>query len=568
MRDYLRSLRVFFAYAGGYSLVINLLMIVPSLYILQVFDRVLSSRSNETLLVLSALAVGALLVGAVFDVLRSKLLVRAALTLEAEMNPRVLVDLLDDSANPTGATNPHALRDVAAVRAFLAGPGLVSIFDLPWLPAYLLLIFAFHPLLGAIALAGGALLFGLAYLNELSARHATQALQTETRRAQTFSEQSVRNAEVVTALGMSGNLARAYAEQMHRALGWQVRTTDRASLFGAMSRLTRQLLQMVMMAAGAYLVINLHTSPGVMIAATLLLGRALAPIESVIASWKSLLDARAAYARLNAQFGAIAHEAARIDLPAPTGALQVERLVFGVAGREAPVLQGISFDLAAGESLAIIGPSASGKSTLARLLMGVWQPHAGQVRLDGAELRQWQRERLGVHMGYLPQDVELFSGTVAQNIARMGEVQSEDVIAAARRAGVHEMILRLPQGYETLVGTGGAFLSGGQRQRLALARALYGEPTLVVLDEPNANLDAEGELALLNAIKQLKQAGSTVVMVVHRPSLLRDIDKVLVLRDGRIEHFGARDEVMTRLVPSVQRIPPNAVPVERRQVHA
>ena len=566
LRSHLERLRPLFAHAAAYSLLVNLILIVPSIFFLQVFDRVLSSRSNETLAMLTLLAVGALGVSALFDVLRNRLLTRAAIALDASLGVPVLADLLRAGTGVGGTANPHALKDVQVLRVFLTGPGVLCLFDLPWLPLYLIVIFAFHPVLGCTALAGALVLVGIAVANERRSRAAGQALQTESRESAQFVEQSLRNAEVVAALGMGEHLQREWTRRSHRVFAWQLQAGDRAGKYAALSRATRQLLQVLMLAVGAWLVVNLHTSAGVMIAATLLLARALAPVEGVIVAWKSLVEARSAYARLDAQVRTLAHEPSVTKLPVPSGELSVERASFVIPGADRPLVSQISFVVSPGEALAIIGPSGSGKSTLARLLVGAWAPHAGHVRLDGADLRQWNRAQLGVHLGYLPQHVELFSGTVAQNIARMGSVDDARVIQAAQRAGVHELILRLPQGYDTPVGASGASLSGGQRQRIGLARALYGDPKLLVLDEPNSNLDAEGELALLDAIRTTKRAGCTVIVIAHRPSLVRDVDKVLVLREGRVEQFGPREEVLARLAPGVQRIHPNVVP-SRRAAH-
>ncbi|HKY01736.1 MAG TPA: type I secretion system permease/ATPase, partial [Burkholderiales bacterium] len=401
-------------------------------------------------------------------------------------------------------------------------------------------------------------LFGLTVANERLTRERFEKLQANSRAASRFIDSSIRHAEVVSALGMQESVRRKWENLNGRVIEVQAETSQRSGLMTAFTKFARQFIQCVMMAVGGYLVIDQHVSAGVMMAATIILGRALAPVEAMIGGWKSLVDARAAYARLDGLLKERGASAQPVDLPAPTGAVHVERLVFGLRGQDRAIIKGISFQIEAGDSVAVVGPSASGKSTLARLIVGVWKPLSGVVRLDGADVALWPRETLGPHIGYVPQDVELFAGTVAENIARLGDVDSEAVIAAAQRAHAHEMILRLPQGYDTQIGDGGAVLSGGQRQRIALARALYGNPRLVVLDEPNANLDSEGEEALLHAMQELKAGGVTLLVISHRPSLLSGVDKMLVLREGAIEVFGPRSEIMAKVARNVSQVTPVA----------
>lgn len=544
MREFFVRFRSYFIYAAFFSLVINLLMLVPALFMLQVFDRVVSSRSEETLLMLAVLAAGALLFMAYLDVIRSRLLSGAGVALEKLVGPRVLVEMMRRGALPGGRNSMHGLRDVGAIRAFLTGPGIVALFDAPWVPIFVLIIWLFHPLLGGIALAGALLLFSIAWLNERLSRKPLEQMQLESRKAGRFADQTVSHAEVAGALGMVENLARGWRGLSHNVLNHQLDANRASSLASSASRFMRQFLQVGMLAAGAWLVIHQSATIGVMIAATILLGRALAPVESAIAGWKSLVDARSAYGRLDQDLSAARDTAPVTKLPPPAGALSVEQVVFGFAGQERPVIKRVSFELRPGEALAIVGPSAAGKSTLTKLIVGIWRPLTGVVRLDGADISAWPRASLGPYVGYLPQNVELFAGTVSENIARLGEVDSSAVIKAAKRANAHEMILRLPKGYDTPIGDGGAFLSAGQRQRVALARALYGTPRLVVLDEPNSNLDSEGETALIEAMRNLKPAGVTVVVVTHRTPLLAAMDKVILLRDGVIERHGAVADVL------------------------
>jgi PrtD family type I secretion system ABC transporter len=547
MRDLSARLAPLFCYAGLFSLAINLLLLAPPLYMLQVFDRVLSSRSQETLLVLTFAAIVALVVMAFLEVLRARLLVAAGVALDRRLGPRVLDGLLAQTARLGGAAHLHGLRDVNVLRGFLGGQGLLAVFDAPWLVVFVLLIFMFHPALGVVALAGALLMVLLAVLNERLSRKPLERAQAEARRAGRFIDANVRNAEVVAALGMLPAVTRRWARLNDGALREQVQANSVGGTFAGLTKFTRQFIQLAMLGAGAFLVVSQDLTAGIMIAATIILGRALAPVETLVAGWRNLVEAREAWRRLGQLLAAHPPTEPGTELPPPKGAVDVEGAVFKLPGAEQPILRGISFSLKPGEALGLIGPSASGKSTLVRLTVGLWKPWSGAVRLDGADVAAWPRERLGPHLGYLPQDVELFGGTVAENIARLGEPDAGEVVRAAQRAHVHELILRLPKGYDTEIGEAGQALSPGQRQRIALARALYGKPRLVVLDEPNANLDHEGEEALLLSLHMLKEEGVTVIIVAHRPSLLRGVDKLLVLRSGAVDLFGPRAEIMARL---------------------
>jgi PrtD family type I secretion system ABC transporter len=550
MREFVAQFRVYFVAAAFFSLAINVLMLAPALFMLQVFDRVVSSRSVETLVMLLVLTLLALLAMAYLDAVRARLLARAAIRLERLLGPRVLARMLHQSAHANRTLSLHGLRDVNALRTFLTGPGVIAIFDAPWVPLFVAIIFLFHPLLGAVALGGALLLLALTVLNEKLSRRSLEAMQSDARTAGRFVDQSLGNAEVVGALGMAGNVTQDWREKSDKVLQSQFEANQIGSFLSSTTRFLRQILQVVMLAVGAWLVIEQHATIGVMIAATIILGRALAPVEALIAGWKSLIEARGAYDRLAKVIASEPGAPDPMTLPPPKGALAVDNVVFGFCGQDPPIIRRVSFQLAPGTSLAIVGPSAAGKSTLARLMVGVWHPNAGAVRLDGADIRSWPRERLGPYIGYLPQNVEIFGGSVSRNIARMGEVDSEEVIRAAMRANAHEMILALPRGYDTPVGEGGTLLSAGQRQRLALARALYGSPPLVVLDEPNSNLDTAGEGALADAMHQLKAAGATLVVITHRVPLLAMVDKVMVLRQGAVEKFGTLAEVLPRAGPT------------------
>lgn len=548
MRELFGRFRSLFLYAGLFSLVINLLMLVPAIYMLQIFDRVIAGRSNETLVLLT-LSVGvALLVLLALDVVRARLFAAGALMLDRRLGPKVVKTLYDGARRPGGSDQGSGMADVATLRSFLTGPGVLALVDAPWVPVYLLVIFLFHPLLGAVALGGALLLLCVTILNERATRLPVELLQAQGRRTSRLIDAGLRNAEVVRGLGIADDVIRRWQAQNDQVLHLQHLASRRAAFASGLTRFLRQALQVGMLGVGAWLVIDRHVSSGVMIAATILLGRALAPVESLIAGWKTLIDARSALRRLDVATAATPRLEST-QLPAPAGHLILDRVVFGLKGRERPIIAGVSMELLPGQSVGVIGPSASGKSTLARLMTGIWEPAMGTVRIDGADLATWPRERIGPYIGYLPQNVELFAGTVAENIARMGAVDSEAVVEAARLARAHDLILRLPEGYDTQVGEDGALLAGGQRQRIGLARALYGTPRLLVLDEPTAHLDAEGEEALAAALRDCKAKQVTIVLITHRPSLLHnaDIDKIAVLKAGVLEQFGARNEIMARV---------------------
>jgi len=418
-------------------------------------------------------------------------------------------------------------------------------------------IFFFHPLMGVVALLGALSLFAVAYINEKATHGPLHDASVASRKSGRFIDASVRNAEVVSAMGMVNGVQARWKNFNNAVLEQQQKLTGRTSVIVSSTKFLRQFIQVAMLATGAYLVIDQNVTPGVMMAATIILGRALAPVEQAIGTWKSFIDAQESYKNLDKLLTDFKYDSSGMSLPAPMGELKVEKITFVTPTTRQMVIKGISFQLAAGEVLGIIGPSAAGKSSLLRLLSGVWKPSAGTVRLDGADISEWNREEVGSYIGYLPHDVELFAGTVADNIARLLESKnySEQVIEAAQMAGVHELILRLPQGYETEIGDAGYVLSGGQRQRVALARALFGKPRLVLLDEPNANLDSEGEVAFLNAVHAMKADGMTVIIVTHKPAMLAHADKVLVIKDGAVEAFGPRNEIIGKAVRTASSAP-------------
>jgi PrtD family type I secretion system ABC transporter len=523
--------------AAAFSLAINVALLAPSLYMLEVFDRVLATRSVETLALLSLMAALALALMLSLDAARGRLLALAGALFEDRVGPAVLARLLDGVAD--GPERAFALRDVGSVRAFVSGPGIVALFDAPWLAVYVGVIFAFDARLGALALASALTLAALAAVNEWATRRGVERAQTLARDTSRFADAALRRADVVRALGMAPAIGARWLTRARTLHAQQLDTQRAGGRVGAATRGFRQAVQVAMMGCAAWLVIEQKATPGVMIAATIILGRALAPVEALIAHAKPLVEARGALSRLAALLGPDPRPAFDA-LPEPSGALAFEDVSLAIDGR--PVVRGIRFDVAAGEVLGIVGPSGSGKSTLARLACGIVRPSAGSVRLDGADLAQWDPARLGARVGYLPQDVALLAGTVAENIARFGDACGDAVVDAARRAHAHEMIVRLADGYSTDTGDDGRRLSGGQRQQVALARALYGGPRLVVLDEPNASLDAAGEQALARAIAGLRAAKATVLLITQRTQALAMVDRIVVLDAGAIARIGVRSD--------------------------
>ena len=561
----LRTCQGSFLFAGFFSLFINLLMLAPAIYMLQVYDRVLNSRSESTLLLLTLLLAMLFVVMGGLELVRSRILVRVGARLDVLLNERLFNAVFDRTLRGLGPASPQPLHDLGSLRQFLTGNGLFAFFDAPWVPVYIAVLFVMHPYFGWLTLGGAVLLSILAVANELVTQKPLGMANNMAVAAGSFVTSNLRNAEALEAMGMLGPIQERWLQRHKAVLSLQALASDRAGLLTATSKILRMLLQSLVLGLGAYLAIEHVTTPGVMIAAMILAGRALAPIDQLIGTWRQFVSARTAYGRLRELLKTVPVRPRRMSLPPPRGDLLVEQAVATPPGAGAPVLKGISFAAAAGESVGIIGPSAAGKSTLARVVLGVWPLQAGKVRIDGADVSQWNRDELGPHVGYLPQDIELFDGTVSENIARFGTVDPDKVVGAARKAGVHELILRLPKGYDTPIGEGGAVLSGGQRQRVALARALYGDPVLVVLDEPNSNLDDQGELALLNAIAALKAASRTVLIISHRPSVLSGVDKILVLREGQVQTFGPRDQVLAQFArPAPVAQAPAPVPLHGR----
>lgn len=547
--------RGYFFTAAAFSLAINLLYLAGPLYMLQVYDRVISSASELTLLMLTLALLLAYLTLSSLDTVRARILTRAGIRLDGLIASRVMAATFERSSIAGGA-HSQSLRDFDTFRQFVTGSGIHAVFDLPWAPIYILVIFALHPLLGAFALGSAVLLIALALVNEIFVRRPLAEASEASSRNYAFTEMSLRNWEVVQAMGMMGGLLRRWGRDRNRMLERQATASDRAATIQSIIRFLRLSMQSLILGLGAYLVIERLTTAGAMFAASVLLGRALQPVEHVVGAWRNLVGARTAYRRIRDLLMDLPVRSPNLELPRPEGILTVEGVSFAVAGNKS-ILRNVSFRLEPGDVLGVVGPSGAGKSTLVRHIVGVTSPAAGAVRLDGADVSKWPKHTLGNFVGYLPQDVELFADTVAANIGRFEEGADDRIIQAARLAGVHDMILRLPEGYVTQVGNGGAVLSGGFRQRIGLARAVYGNPSLVVLDEPSSNLDADGDAALADCVLQLKKRGTTIIIVSHRPATIAVADKILFLRDGAAEMFGPRNEIMARLtrpapVPAVQ----------------
>ncbi|MFP9230686.1 type I secretion system permease/ATPase [Pectobacterium cacticida] len=531
---------------GVFSAIVNLLMLSPSLYMLQVYDRVLASGNETTLLMLTLLMAGVALFLAALEWVRSLVVVRLGTRLDLQWNQRVFNATFERNLAAGEASAAQALNDLTQLRQFITGNSLFAFFDLPWFPFFLLVLFLIHPMLGLLALGGTIVLVLLAWLNQFLTTSSLAAANHEALQATQLADTQLRNAEVIESMGMLPDLRRRWLGQHYRFITLQNQASERAAVIGAASKHARIFLQSLMLGMGAMLAIKGEITPGMMIAGSILVGRVLSPIDQLIGIWKPLSSARQAWHRLNRMMTAYPPRAEVMALPAPLGQLSVEHVVLQTPqGRVR--LQDIHFSLQAGETLAILGASGSGKSTLARLLVATQAPTRGKVRLDGADLSQIDKAVFGPAMGYLPQDVQLFKGTLAENICRFGEHNAEKIVAAAQLAGVHDMILSQPQGYDTPLGADGNGLSGGQRQRIALARAVYGEPCLLVLDEPNASLDNDGELALAQAISHLQRRGATVILITHRPALTTLAHKILVLNQGRQQRSGPARDVLSEL---------------------
>jgi ATP-binding cassette subfamily C protein EexD len=545
-----KAVRQYFILAGVYSAAINILMLVPIMYMMLVYDRVVASGSISTLAMLTLIMVFLMAAMGGFEWVRSMILVSAGNKIEQNLRDRVF-DASFKQALYTGgaAKSSQASNDLSQLRQFLTGNGLFALFDAPWFPIYVIVMFMFHPLFGITAIVAGIVMVALAWITE---KVTTNKLKDANQEANWVNNQingSMRNVEVISAMGMLSNVRRRQQVRADKVLHLQTNASRLAGILSTLSKSFRVITQSLILGLGALLALRQEISPGMMIAGSLLLGRALAPIDLLVGTWKGFSVARAQYERLGQLLERIPADDETMTLPAPQGNVKVEQVYVTPPGAKAPVVKGVSFDLSAGEALGIVGPSASGKSTLARALLGLWPTGGGKVRLDGADIFSWEREELGPHIGYLPQDIELFDGTISDNICRFGERDAEKIVAAAQLAGVHELILRLPEGYDTIIGGAGGILSGGQRQRIGLARAVYGDPKLLILDEPNSNLDDQGEKELVAALQRVKAQGCTVIVITHRTMVLMCVDKVLVMKDGQAVNFGTRDQVLSALLP-------------------
>ncbi|WPO44358.1 type I secretion system permease/ATPase [Tardiphaga sp. 42S5] len=556
--DALRACRGAFLGVGLMSCMINILYLTGSFFMLEVYDRVLPSRSVPTLVGLIILAGGLYVAQGILDLLRGRILVRIGSSLDEVLSPRVFQTVVRLPLLAGGHNEGlQPLRDLDNVRSFLSGMGPSALFDLPWLPLYLAICFAFHPMIGVTALVGAVLLVGLTILTEIMTREPAREANGLAARRSGIASASRRNAEVVVAMGMAGRLTQRWREANETYLAGNQRTSDVAGGLGAIAKVMRMILQSAVLGVGAYLVINQEATAGIIIAGSILSARALAPVDLAIAHWKGFVTARQSWHRLNGLLYALPDQAAVTQLQNPSQKLTIEGVSIAPPGEQKVTVSDITFALAAGNGLGIIGPSGSGKSSLLRALVGVWKPVRGHVRLDAAALDQWAPDDLGRHIGYLPQDVELFAGSIADNICRFDpDAKDDDIITAARQAGVHDLIVGMREGYDTQVGDHGGVLSAGQAQRIALARALYGDPFLIVLDEPNSNLDTEGDEALTKAVRAARTRGAIVIVVAHRPIGIEGVDMLLVLKDGRMQAFGSKETVLGQVLqrPAAQPI--------------
>ena len=536
-----------FLMVGVFSMVANVLMLSPTLYMLQVFDRVMSSRSELTLLAMSLITLFLFGVMAFAEWMRSRVLVRAGVRLDALLGTRVFNASFDAHLAPSRVSPARSFGDLIQIRQFLTGQGILAFFDTPWTPIYMGVLFILHPMLGFLALFFAAVQGALAWFGHRRTVTPAEDASKASSESAAYLQSKLRNAEVLEPMGMVHNLRPHWARRHAHAQELQGRAQAITHRITAWSKFIRYSQQSLALGAGALLVIDGQLSPGGMIAANVLMSRALAPIDMLVGTWRGFIGARSAFRRLEALLAAHPERDPALSRVAPQGALALRDVVAVAPGRAEPILKGVSVAVSAGTVTVVLGPSGSGKSTLARCMLGIWPDVSGEVLLDGLPIAGWDRNELGPYVGYLPQDVELFEGSIAENIARFGEVSPEKVIAAARSAGLHEMILRFPKGYDTPIGEAGHLLSGGQRQRIGLARAMYGDPVLVVLDEPNANLDDVGEAALVGAVQELKVKGCTVFLITHRPGIVAVADRVLILRNGVVKADGPRDEVLAAL---------------------
>lgn len=548
LQEALKACRSSFISVGFFSLFINALMLVPTFYMLQVYGRVVTGGSLTTLAMLTIILFFLLVTMGLLEWVRSRIMVRVSTRLDVLLGRDVYRASFKRALDSGGGdASAQSLSDLTGLRQFMSGNGLFAFFDAPWLPIYVAVLFLFHPWYGWMAIGCAVILLALASINERSTGKVLAEANKLSIGATLHTTKNLRNAEVIESMGMLDSLMSRWSLRQKDVLLLQSRASDRSGIITSISKTFRLLVQSLILGLGAYLAVSHEINPGLVIAGSVLLGRALAPLDLMIGNWKGFIAARSQYARLNSVLDQQNAEPERMQLPAPIGHVTVESLTLGAPGSRSPIIKGIGFNAPAGSMIGIVGPSASGKSTLGKALMGVWKPQHGVVRLDAADIANWDKSQLGPHLGYLPQEIELFEGTISDNIARFGVVDPGKVVLAARAASVHEMILMLPNGYDTVIGEGGINLSGGQRQRIGLARALYGSPRLIVLDEPNAHLDEVGERALALALQQLKLTGATVFVIAHRTAILAQLDRLLVMNAGTISLYGPRDQVLSQL---------------------
>ncbi|MDY8108847.1 type I secretion system permease/ATPase [Fulvimarina sp. 2208YS6-2-32] len=547
IRSYLATCKTNFIFVIVFSFFINLLLFVSPLYMLQVYDRVLASRNETTLVMVTILAVALLIVWAALEAIRSRILVRSGAKFDRFIGKDVFSTSFRGHLRAPNGQFSQPIRDLDTLREFLTGGAIITFCDAPWMPFFLAVCYLIHPWIGVIATVGAVGIFALALANELMTRRYLKEASTASIGANQYVSTSLRNVEVVHALGMMNAIGGRWNTMHDNVIGLQAKASDRAGMLISTSKFLRMVLQIAILGVGAYLVLEAEITPGAMIASSILMGRALQPVEGAVAQWKGFVAARSAYSRLQDMFNSVPAQEDRMALPTPVGQISIEQLIVAPPGSRIATLKSVNMQIQPGEVVGVIGPSGSGKSTFARALTGVWAPMAGHVRIDGADIDNWDPEKLGPHMGYLPQDVELFSGTIAENIGRFSQIDAEAVVAAAKTAGVHDMILQMSDGYNTPIGEAGRSLSGGQRQRIGLARALYGNPKIIVLDEPNSSLDSQGEAALANAIRAAKANGCTVVVISHRTALLNTVDKLAVFTNGTLTMYGPTKAVLERL---------------------
>ncbi|MGC4095935.1 MAG: type I secretion system permease/ATPase [Nitrospira sp.] len=557
LRRALTACRHSFLSTAFFSLFVNLLMLVPAIYMLAVYDRVLMSGSESTLMMLTAIAVFLFLVLGGLEWIRTRILIATSARLDEHLGERVFDAIFANSLTSSGSVSTaQPLNDLLQIRQFLTGPGLLAFFDAPWIPIYVGLMFLFHLYFGVVAFMSVLLLAGLAIWNEMATRTDLAQANRESIDATQFAQRNLRNAEVIEAMGMLPRLRARWQAKQVRVLALQSQASTKAGLINALSRTYRLTIQSLVLGLGAYLAIQKVITPGLVISGSILLGRALAPLDQMIAGWRGFLGAREAYQRLDSLLHMIPERESRMSLPPLQGQVKLEGLVVAVPGRSEPILNGITLTIEPGTTVALMGPSAAGKSTLARAILGLHRPTCGRVSLDGADVHNWDRTQLGQYIGYLPQDVELLDGTVAENIARFGDIEADRVVDAARCAGIHDMVLTLPQAYDTPLVGGGVALSAGQQQRIGIARAIYGRPKVVVLDEPNANLDMAGEAALMTTLLQLQQDGCTIILVTHRTNVLQAVHKIALIVGGKLATYGPREKVLAAMTqPSQPAVP-------------